>query len=118
MSQSQNDPILAEFCPENCVSLHPETGEKHGIQDLGYAWIESPVGKIKVKVHFTEGIRPDCVAVDHGFGHWSPGLSVAKGMGSNDGDLIPNMTIADQLKIGCPGMSALMEDVVVKVYKA
>lgn len=118
MSQSQNDPILAEFCPENCVSIHPDTGKKHGIQDLGYAWIESPVGKIKVKINFTEGIRPDCVAVDHGFGHWSPGLSVAKGMGANDGDLIPNMTVADQLKVGCPGMSALMEDVVVKVYKA
>jgi hypothetical protein len=39
-------------------------------------------------------------------------------MGANDGDLIPNMTVADQLRVGCPGMSALMEDVVVKVYKA
>jgi len=118
MSQSQNDPILAEFCPENCVSIHPETGRKHGIKDLGYAWIESPVGKIKVKVHYTEGIRPDCVAVDHGFGHWSPGLTVAKGMGANDGDLIPNMTIAEQLKVGCPGMSALMEDIMVRIAPA
>jgi thiosulfate reductase/polysulfide reductase chain A len=118
MSQSQNDPILAEFCPENCVSIHPDTGKKHGIQNLGYAWIESPVGKIKVKIHFTEGIRPDCVAVDHGFGHWSPGLSLAKGMGSNDGDLIPNLTVAEQLKMGCPGMGAAMEDVMVKVYRA
>jgi thiosulfate reductase/polysulfide reductase chain A len=118
MSQSQNDPILAEFCPENCGSLHAEAGAKLGIPDQGYAWVESPVGKIKVRVHLTEGIRPDCIAVDHGFGHWSPALSVASGWGSNDGDLIPNMTIADQLKVGCPGMSALMEDVTVKVYGA
>jgi len=76
------------------------------------------VNKIKVRVHLTEGIRPDCVAVDHGFGHWSPGLSVAYGKGANDGDLVPNLTVAQQLEIGCPAMATAWEDVAVKVYKA
>jgi thiosulfate reductase/polysulfide reductase chain A len=118
MTQSQNDPVLAEFSAENEALMYPDTASKLGIQDLGYAWVESPVGKIKVKVHLTEGIRSDCVAVDHGFGHWSPGYSVAHGKGANDGDLIPNQTVAQQLNAGCPAMAAFMEDVAVKVYKA
>lgn len=117
MSQSQNDPILAEFCPENCATMNPELAKKVGVGEGDYVWVESAVGKIKVRVHLTQGIRTDCVAVDHGFGHWSPGLSVAYGQGGNDGDLVPNLTVAQQLEAGCPGMAAFMEDVAVKVYR-
>jgi len=118
MSQSQNDPILAEFCPENYATMNPALARKVGVGEGDYVWVESPVNKIKVRVHLTEGIRPDCVAVDHGFGHWSPGLSVAYGKGANDGDLVPNLTVAQQLEIGCPAMATAWEDVAVKVYKA
>ncbi len=118
MSQSQNDPILAEFCPENCATMNPELAKKVGVGEGDYVWVESSAGKIKLRVHLTAGIRPDCVAVDHGFGHWSPGLSVAYGQGANDGDLIPNQTVAQQLEAGCPAMASFMEDVVVKVYRA
>jgi len=118
MTLSQNDPILAEFCPENCATMNPELAREVGVGEGDYVWVESPVNKIKVRVHLTEGIRTDCVAVDHGFGHWSPGLSSAYGKGANDGDLVPNLTIAQQLEAGCPGMAAFMEDVAVKVYKA
>jgi len=118
MSQSQNDPILCEFCPENCATMNPEMAKKVGVGEGDYVWVESPVGKIKVRAHLTAGIRPDCVAVDHGFGHWSPGYSVACGKGGNDGDLVPSLTVAQQLEAGCPGMAAFMEDVAVKVYKA
>ncbi len=118
MSQSQNDPILCEFCPENCATMNPETAKKVGVGEGDYVWVESHVNKIKVKVHVTAGIRPDCVAVDHGFGHWSPGYTQACARGGNEGDLIPNLTVAEQLEAGCPGMAAFMEDVAVKVYKA
>ncbi|MGQ9627111.1 MAG: molybdopterin-dependent oxidoreductase [Anaerolineae bacterium] len=118
MTQSQNDPLLAEFYPENEALLHPDTANKLGIADGDYVWVESRVGRINIRAHLTQGIRPDCVAVDHGFGHWSPGLSVAYQKGGNDGELIPNQTVAQQLDVGCPAMTALMEDVAVKVYKA
>ena len=118
MTQSQNDPILAEFCAENCATLNRQMGEKLGISEGDYVWIQSPTSRIKAKAHLSEGIRPDCVAVDHGFGHWSPALSVAYGKGSNEGDLVPSQTVAQQVEIGCPGAGAAMEDVVVQVYKA
>ena len=58
------------------------------------------------------------MAVDHGFGHWSPGYSVAYQKGGNDGDLIPNLTVAEQVEAGCPGMATFLEDSTVRVYKA
>ncbi|MFN3763238.1 MAG: molybdopterin dinucleotide binding domain-containing protein, partial [Anaerolineae bacterium] len=118
MTQTQNDPVLAEFYPENCATINPALARQIGVSEGDYVWVESPVGKIKVRVHLSEGIRPDCVAVDHGFGHWSTGYSVAYGKGSNDGDLVPNLTVAQQLEAGCPGMATFWEDVAVKVYKA
>lgn len=117
-TQSQNDPVFAEFCGENETHLHPDAAAELGIGDGQYVWLESKLGKIKVKARLTEGIRPDCVAVDHGFGHWSPGYTVACGRGSNDGDLIASHTVAEQVEIGCPGMSVLWEDWAVKVYRA
>lgn len=117
MTQSQNDSLMAQFYPENSATLNVDTAQKLGIREGDEIWVESPAGKIKLKATLTQGIRPDCVAVDHGFGHWSSGLSIACGKGANDGDLIPTHTVSQQLAEGDPAMSAMMEDVVVKVYK-
>jgi len=118
LTQNQNDPVLAELWPENCAVLHADTARELGISEGDYVWVESRWGKIKVKAKLTQGIRPDCVAVDHGFGHWSPALSVAYGKGANDGELAPNATIDEQLQYKDPSMSAYWEDIAVRVYKA
>ena len=70
-----------------------------------------------LKVLEREGIRPDCVAIDHGFGHWSSGYRHAAGKGANTGELIPAMTIGEQLSHNAPDMAAYMEDVTLKVTK-
>ncbi len=118
MTQSQNDPVLREFWPENQALINCCVAEDMGIADGDEVFVESVAGRIKVKAKLTRGIRPDCVAIDHGFGHWSSGFSVAQGVGANDGDLIPTMTIEEQLKFNTPDMAAYMEDVALKVYKA
>ncbi len=118
MTQTQNDPLLAEIYPENSVLINVQSAEELGIQDGDEVKVTSVAGEIKLKATLTQGIRPDCVAVDHGFGHWSEGYSIAYGKGANDGDLIPTLTVQQQLDEGCPGMSALMTDVVVGVVKA
>jgi len=117
MTQTQNDPIVSSFCPENRAMLNAARAREMGIAEGDEVWIESLANKIKLKARLTQGIRPDCVAVEHGFGHWSTGLSIAYGKGANDGDLIPTHTVEQQLAAGDPAMSAMMEDVVVKVYK-
>jgi thiosulfate reductase/polysulfide reductase chain A len=117
MTQSQNDPVLREFWPENAVLINSNKAEEMGIADGDEVYVESVAGKIRLKAKLTRGIRPDCVAIDHGFGHWSAGYSVAQGVGANDGDLIPTMTIEEQLKLNTPDMATYMEDVALKVYK-
>jgi thiosulfate reductase/polysulfide reductase chain A len=118
MTQSQNDPVFREFWPENAVLMNCCKAEEMGIAHGDEVYVESTTGKIKLKARLIKGIRPDCVAIDHGFGHWSSGLSVAAGKGANTGDLIPAMTIAEQLAHNTPDMAAYMEDVALKVYKA
>ena len=118
MTQSQNDPVFSEFWPENRVLINDDVAGRMGIADGDEVYVESTAGKIRIKAKLTRGLRPDCLAVDHGFGHWSSGYSVAQGKGANDGDLIPAMTIEEQLKFNSPDMAAYMEDVVLKVYKA
>ena len=118
MTQSQNDPVFREIWPENHAIINCCKAEEMGIADGDEVYVESATGKIKLKAKLSKAIRPDCVAVDHGFGHWSSGYSVAQGVGANDGDLIPTMTIAEQITHNTPDMATYMEDVALKVYKA
>lgn len=117
MTQSQNDPITSEFAPENKAYINDKAAADMDIADDDVICIESSAGKIKLKAKLIKGIRPDCIAIEHGFGHWSQGLGIACGKGANDGELIPDMSIEEQLEINAPGMAALMEDVALKVTK-
>jgi thiosulfate reductase/polysulfide reductase chain A len=115
---NENDPVLAELPPRDPPAyLNPAAAARLGISDGDEVCVESHSGKIRLRAALTEGIRPDCVALLHGFGHCSPGYSVAQGRGANDGDLVPTMTVEEQLDLDLPGAAALMEDTALKVYK-
>jgi len=73
---SQLDPFTYLIC------LNADTASKKGIADGETVWLETPEGRrIKGKVKTTEGIHPEAVALANCFGHWAPGLPVAKGKG-------------------------------------
>lgn len=116
-TSTQTNPLLTEIWGENRALINTMTAKKLGIRDGEYISVESRAGKIRVKAKVTEGIRPDCIAVDHGFGHWSKEATAAYRIGSCDGDLIPTVTVDELLALKDPGMGAMMEDVCVKVYK-
>ncbi len=118
MTQTQNNSILMEVYPENYATMNTALGKELGIRDGDEVYVESRVGKIKIKARLIEGIRPDCVQVVHGFGHWSRDLTRANQVGANDGDLIPDMTFEEMSALGDPGMGACMTDFGVNVYKA
>ncbi len=118
MNQSQNDPVLAEFWEENRALISEAAAAKFGIADGDEVFVESATAKVKMKAKLTKGLRDDCVSIDHGYGHWSDGLSVAKGKGASSSDLIPSRTIEEQLEYNTPDMAAYMSEVALKVYKA
>lgn len=111
MVQTQNNTLAVELCPENSATMNVKTGQSLGIRDGDEVYVESRVGRL------IEGIRPDCVQVMHGFGHWSKGLTVAVGRGASDGDLIPDLTVQEMVSLKDPGAGACMIDFCVKVYR-
>lgn len=109
-SRTHNNAWLVEIGPSNPLRINAKTAAKMGLKDGDEVWVESKYGKMKSKLHVTEGIHPEVVGSQHGFGHWALG-KIAKGRGSFDGGLRP--TKADPLS----GQS-LNKECCVKVYKA
>ncbi|OGW17089.1 MAG: hypothetical protein A3G93_13845 [Nitrospinae bacterium RIFCSPLOWO2_12_FULL_45_22] len=73
---SQQDPYTYLIC------LSSETARNKGIGDGELIWLESAESRrIKGIVRLTEGIHPEAVAIANCFGHWAPGLPIAKDKG-------------------------------------
>lgn len=115
-NQSNNAmvPVLREIAhdaDENFVAINTEIATKKGIKDGDYVYVESRVGKIKIKAKLTEGIRPDTVAISYHYGHWSSGIPDYAKKGAN-----PNWILElhpDRIS----GMNSF-NDTKVKVYTA
>jgi thiosulfate reductase / polysulfide reductase chain A len=120
MLKNSNDPILMDLAPENHANIHPALAKKVGVKTGDYVWVESSVGKIKLKARVTEGIRPDTVMVEHGFGIWSKGRSAGVGKGVNEGEVLPDRTLADmkKWKRHAAGRPVGVTDITVNVVKA
>ena len=87
-TRTQNNPLLVEIKSDNPLIVHPDTARRFGVSDDGAAWVESPYGKMKVRVRVSRRIHPEVVGLQHGFGHRALGR-IAKGRGSADGVLRP-----------------------------
>jgi anaerobic selenocysteine-containing dehydrogenase len=69
-SANRNIPWLREIRPDPIVEIHPDTAQKHGIEEGDWVYIESPRGKVKEKAKFNEGIDPRVIVAEHGW--WYP----------------------------------------------
>jgi len=87
-TRTQNNAYLVELKPENPLMINSETAKKLGIADGDIVLVESIYGKVKAKAKITEGIHPEVVGLQHGFGHWAFG-EIAKGRGTSDSVLRP-----------------------------
>jgi len=108
---TQNNEYLHDLFPENPVWINTKAAQKHNIRNGDWVMVESRVGSVKTKAYVTEGIRPDCLFMVTGFGHFSKGLKTAFKQGVSDSDL--HETITDPVS----GGQALSETFV-KIYKA
>ncbi len=95
---------------ESWVEINPEAAERLGISDRNWVWVESPVGKIKVRARIYKGAMPHVVNIPFGDGHHLRGRW-AKGVGEN-----PYRLIQDDLDplTGYPTRGTTR----VKVYRA
>jgi anaerobic selenocysteine-containing dehydrogenase len=58
---------------ENVAEVHPQTAARHGIADGDMIWVESKIGRIRIRAKVFQGVRPDVVAMAYGQGHWKYG---------------------------------------------
>ena len=69
--------------------INPATAKELSISQGDTVTVESPSGNIQVKVDLTEGIRPDCLGLAHGFGS-TVGRVATVGKGISSNILIPD----------------------------
>ncbi len=108
-TRTQNNSYLMELKPDSPLMINTRTAANFGLSSGDPVWVESKYGKVKGVVKVTEGIHPEVIGLQHGFGHWALG-SLAKGAGTSDTSLRPCK--ADPL-----AGQAIHKQCCVKVYK-
>ncbi len=92
--EGANQPFLQEILGvhvrmqwEPWVEIHPEVAKGLGIADGEGVFVESPLGRIKVRAKLYPGTRPDVVSIPLGLGHTAYGRW-AKGRGANPNEVL------------------------------
>ncbi len=88
---TQNVPALHALMPENELWIHPTAARARRIKTGDRVEVANEFGSERLKAKVTEGIRPDCVWMCHGFGTRAPEQRLAFGRGANDSALYPIM---------------------------
>ena len=72
---------------DSWANIDPGAADEIGVSEGDRIWIESPVGKVRVRVHIYPGTQPDTVTVPLGLGHTALGR-FAKNIGINPNTLL------------------------------
>lgn len=88
---TQNIAPLYQLMPENHLWIHPQAAAERGIRTGDLVEVANEYGRERLKALVTQGIRPDCVWMCHGFGTMAPEQRLACGKGANDNALYPIM---------------------------
>lgn len=105
-----NNEWLMEMKGENKLLVHPTVAAAKGLSEEDWAFVQTPYGLTRVRVHITSGIQVDTVGFVRGFGHWALG-ELAKGKGVHDGWLLPG-------KAEIHSGQAVHKEVGCRIYKA
>ncbi|MBI4820821.1 MAG: molybdopterin-dependent oxidoreductase [Deltaproteobacteria bacterium] len=110
-----NNPWLMEMKGENKLYVHPSLADSLGLDEDDLAWVETPVNRLRVRIHRTPGIHYESttlatVGFVRGFGHWALG-ETAKGRGAHDGWILPG-------KAEIHSGQAVHKEVPCRIYKA
>lgn len=94
--RTTNNDLLLETGKENAVWVNTQVAASWGLKNGDRIHLrnqDNVTSEFTAPVKVTEGIRPDCVFVVHGFGHQSRKLSKAHGRGINDSELVTRVKV-------------------------
>lgn len=95
---TQNNLLLHKYEDVPRLWMNPVAAQVLGLQDWDMVEAASEIGSVKVQLHVTEAIRPDCVYLAPGYGRLSKGLRTAFGVGASSSVL--HMTTVDPISGG------------------
>lgn len=118
-SENRNEELAREIHPMPIVQIHPDTAQKHGIEEGDWVCIENQFGKCKQKAELTIAVKPGVINGEHG---WSfPERQDQAGEPSLYGVWESNinlLTSAGEGQIGPMGMGAPYKSQLCKIYRA
>ena len=94
-ARTQNNARLHSLMPENEVWINTIAARNLGFRETQRVVVQNSDGvkSLPVLIRITEGIRPDCVYMVHGFGHDSPKLRRAYHRGASDTELMTKVNV-------------------------
>jgi thiosulfate reductase/polysulfide reductase chain A len=95
---TQNNLYLHKYQDEPRLWMNVETAAELDLRDGDWVDVTSQVGRVRIRLEATPAIRPDCVYMPPGFGHFSKALRTAYGVGASDSDL--HVTYVDPISGG------------------
>ncbi len=117
LSQNRNIKSLREIEPDPLLKINPDTAFDLGINNGDWVYVETRIGKIRLRAKLTQDAHPKVVRVPHGW--WfpekpqgDPGLSGV--WESNDANILPDSDEFCDTEQGIPHFRGLL----CKVYKA
>lgn len=69
-SEGRQIESLRRRVPDPLIDVHPATAESLGLTEGSWAFVESPHGRVRMKVRFFDGLAQDVVSAQHGW--WFP----------------------------------------------
>ncbi|MGV8082830.1 MAG: molybdopterin-dependent oxidoreductase [Coriobacteriia bacterium] len=112
-SEHRQIPHLRAIHPDPLVELHPEAAAKYGIEDGDWCWVESSLGRVKLKAKLTVGIDPRVANADHAW--WYPERDPERLYDVFD----VNVNVLEPAgHFGRNGMGSNSKAMICKVYKA
>lgn len=92
---TQNNRLLLAHFPENVLWLNTREASALSLRDGDRVRLrnEDGVVSLPIRLQVTEGIRPDCVYMVHGFGHTDERLHLAARRGADDNGLMTRYAV-------------------------
>ena len=111
-NSTENNRMLSEIMSTNAAIMNPALAKKLNVKEGQQVRIRSRVGSIELPAHLSETVRPDAVMVAHGFGHRSKLLGETGGKGVRDGDVVPESSVDEMIRMGNYGGASCIMDAV------
>ncbi len=119
---------LRQIIGQNFLYMNPDKAAVLGIADRDWVWVESPTGKIRVQVKFSEAVQPDTVWTWNAIGKMSGAWNLAPDADESRKAFLLNHCITDEIVNDLTGKrisnsdpisgQAAWYDLRVKIYKA